>query len=429
MIFKNITILNDELKIEKNRCVKIQGNIITDIEDNLESEKGERVYDGKGKLLMSGFYNAHGHSPMTLMRGYGENLSLRDWLNKKIFPFEDKLDGEAVYWATMLAMAESFKYGIISTSDMYYFCEDMARAVIESGAKANISRSLTNFTGENPEDMASFKEAVKFYRDFHNKADGRLKADMSLHAEYTSNFETAKTLADYAKTIDTIMHVHVSETLSEHEQCKQRHGGLTPAAYLEKAGIFDVPAIAAHCVYCTDEDLEILIQKGVTAAVNPVSNMKLAGGICDAADMMKKGVNVAIGTDSVASNNSLDFIEEMKVLAIGNKVSLKDPKAISPEQAIRAATFGGAAAQGRHDCGVLKRGNRADLIVVDISGANMHPVHNLVNNLVYSCSGSDIKLTMIDGNVVYEDGEYCTIDIEKVIYQAECATDKILERL
>lgn len=430
MIFKDITFLDENLEVKENYCVRISGDRISYIGESMPDEvtEDERIYDGKGKLLMSGFYNAHGHSPMSLMRGYGENMKLQDWLNNKIFPFEDKLDSNAVYWATMLSMAESFKYGIVSTSDMYYFCDDMARAVIESGAKANIARSLTNFTGQEPESMVSFKEAVKFYDEFHNTADGRLKADMSLHAEYTSDFATAKALADYARTIDTVMQIHVSETLSEHEECKERHG-LTPAAYLNKAGLFDVPAVAAHCVYSTDEDLEIFREKGVTVATNPVSNMKLASGICDVANVISHGVNVAIGTDSVASNNSLDFTEEMKVLAIGSKVVRKDPSALSPKQIIQAATQGGAKAQQRKDCGTVKEGNKADLIVFDISSVNMHPIHNLVNNIVYSASSSEIIMTMIDGKVVYENGEYTTIDIEHVIYQAEKSTEKILERL
>lgn len=432
MLFKNITVLNESLEIERDRYVQVTGDRISYIgsEPPKESSEGSgRQYDGRGKLLMSGFFNAHGHSPMSLMRGYGENMSLQDWLNKKIFPFEDHLSGEAVYWATMLSMAESLRYGIVSTSDMYYFCEDMARAVIDSGAKANISRSIVNPMGEAVSELASFQEMKRFYETFHNVADGRIKVDMSLHAEYTSNPETAKALAEYAKSLDdTVMHVHVSETRTEHEGCIQRHG-LTPAAYLEKMGIFDVPAIAAHCVYSDEDDLDIFKAKGVTVAANPVSNMKLASGICNVQRILEKGINLAVGTDSVASNNSLDFIEEMKMMAIGCKVQTKDPTAVTPQDAIRAATAGGARAQGRLDSGAVKEGNKADLIVLDISPAHMNPVHDLVNNIVYSASGSDVIMTMVDGKVLYEDGDYPTIDIEKTIGQVGKATQKILERL
>ena len=157
--------------------------------------------------------------------------------------------------------------------------------------------------------------------------------------------------------------------------------------------------------------------------------MKLASGICDAANVLEHGVNLAIGTDSVASNNSLNFAEEMKVLAIGSKIARKNPSALSPQQILRAATLGGAKAQKRNDCGSVKEGGKADLIVFDISHPNMHPVHDIINNMVYSVSGDEIIMTMIDGKIVYENGEYTTLDIEKVIYKAEEATIKILERL
>ncbi|MDD6646849.1 MAG: amidohydrolase [Firmicutes bacterium] len=429
MLFKNITMLNENLDVEKERYVLVKGDRIAYIGDKPPAEPCDREYDGRGKLLMSGFFNAHAHSPMTLMRGYGENMALQDWLTKKIFPFEDKLDSNAVYWGTMLAMAESLKFGIVSTSDMYYFCEDMAEAVAECGAKSNISRSVTNIMGEDPQTLVSMKENTEFYNKYHNTADGRIKVDMSLHGEYTSDARTARALADCARDAgDVIMHVHLSETKLEHEECKQRHG-MTPAAYMEKMGLFDVPALAAHCVYAEDDDLDIFRAKGVTVAANPVSNMKLASGVCNASKVIDKGVNLAIGTDSVASNNSLNFIEEMKTLAISSKVYYADPTLITPKDALRAATSGGAAAQGRTDSGILKVGNKADLIVLDISGPNMHPVHSLINNIVYSCSGGDVMMTMVDGNVLYENGIYSLIDIEKTVYEVEKATQRILERL
>ena len=417
MLFSNITILDEELNVKENQYELIKDDRVAYIGDERPQEVSGREIDGKGRLLMSGFFNAHAHSPMTLMRGYGENMVLQDWLTKKIFPFEDKLTGEAVYWGTMLAMAESLKFGIVSTSDMYYFCDDMARAVADSGTKNNISRSIANPMGADVSRLESFDEMKHFYREFNDAADGRIIVDMSLHAEYTSNPETAVALADYARSLDGVkMQVHVSETEFEHSECIKRHG-MTPAAYLEKTGIFDVPAVAAHCVYSDDSDLEIFKRKGVTVAANPVSNMKLASGICNVQKIIDKGVNLAIGTDSVASNNSLNFFEEIKTLVTGTKVISKDP------------TYGGAKAQGRLDSGALKEGNKADLIVIDISGPNMHPVHSLINNLVYSCSGGDVLMTIVDGKVLYENGQYSTIDIEKTVDMVEKSTREILERL
>lgn len=428
MLFKRINVLDENLQLQQNCYVGVRSGRIVYLGNERPVGEWDREYDGSGKLLMSGFYNAHAHSPMTLMRGYGENLKLQDWLNKKIFPFEAKLDGDAVYWGTMLALAESFRFGIVSTSDMYYFCDDMARAFVDSGAKGNIARSVANVTGEAPATLESLRETREFYNNYNGAEDGRILVDMSLHAEYTSDPATARALADYARSIDTRMQVHVSETKTEHEECIARHGK-TPAAYLEEMGIFDVPAVAAHCVHATDEDLEIFRRKGVTVAVNPVSNMKLDSGICNSARMLSKGVQVAIGTDSVASNNSLNFIEEMKLIAIGGKIAADNPTAVTPREVLNAATVGGAKAQGRGECGALKVGNRADIIVIDLAVPNMHPVHDILNNIVYSASGSDVLMTMIDGRVVYENGEYTTIDVQKVLYEAVAATKGILTSL
>lgn len=428
MLFNNITILNENFEIDENMYVGIEGDKISYIGKTPPNRVFGRVYDGKGKLLMSAFVNTHAHSPMTLMRGYGENLNLQDWLNQKIFPFEAKLTSEAVYWATLLAMAESIRFGIVSTTDMYYFSEDMVRAIEESGAKNNISRSVTCFDDSELWSLESAKEMKSLFENYHNAAKGRIKVDMSIHAEYTSTPKIVEQMADYTKKIGANMHVHLSETQKEHEECKAQHG-LTPAAYFAKLGLFDTPTTAAHCVWIEGDDFAILKEKGVTVASNPVSNMKLASGVCNVPKLLNMGINVALGTDSVASNNSLNFIEEMKYFATAAKERLKDPTAVTPRQALRAATVAGARSQGREDCGLLTQGGKADLIVLDISGPHMQPVHNLLNNMVYSASGSDVILTMADGKILYENGKFFTIDLERVIYEVKKATAEILQTL
>lgn len=429
MLFKNIAIVDEHFEIREEMYVGIEGHTITYISNEAPREIAGRVYDGKGKLLMSGFYNTHAHSPMALLRGYGENLALQDWLEKRIFPFEDRLDGNAVYWGTMLAMAESIRFGIVSTTDMYYFPDEMAAAILESGMKNNMSRSITNFSDRDLWSLDSAKEMKHTYETYHNQGEGRLKIDMSLHAEYTSNPKTVQQLAEYTKQIGANMHVHVSETQKEHEECKMRHGGQTPVEYFNRLGLFDTPTTAAHCVWLEGDDFAVLREKGVTAASNPVSNAKLSSGVCNVPRLLQEGINVSLGTDSVASNNSLNFIEEIKAFAVASKVKFQDPRAVTPKDAIRAATWAGAKSQGRDDCGKLKVGNRADLIVLDISGPHMYPVHNLLNNLVYSASGSDVVFTMVDGKILYENGKYYTIDLEKTIYEVNRAVNKILKEL
>lgn len=431
MLFKNITILDENLDVRSNMYVGVRGGRIDYIEAVPPAAWTDygKVYDGRGKLLMSGFYNSHAHSPMSLLRGYGENLALQDWLNTRIFPFEDKLTGEAVYWGTMLSMAESLRFGIVSSTDMYYFCDDMAKAVLESGAKNNISRGIVSFGDEELWETEKFKECSSFFRQFHNAGDGRVLVDMSIHAEYTNTDKSVSQLADYAKRIGTRMQVHVSETREEHEECKMRHDGLTPVEYFHKMGVFDSPTTAAHCVWIEGEDFDILAEKGVTAASCPVSNLKLASGVCNVPELLKRGVNVAIGTDGAASNNSLNFIEEMKFFSVIHKGKFGDPTVITPKQTLYAATRAGALSQGREDCGKLAKGFRADLIVLDVNQPHMHPVHNLLNNLVYSADGRDVALTMVDGKVLYKDGEYLSIDVEKTICEAERVTQDILRQL
>ena len=429
MLFKEITILNENFEIEENMYVGVADDRIEYVgKTRPEKDFGEE-YEGKGRLLMPGFYNGHAHSPMGLMRGYGENMVLQDWLEKRIFPFEDRLDSNAVYWGTLLCMAESMRFGIVSSSDMYYFIPDMVQAVMDSGMKTNISRSVVNPMGVPFEELPSIEETRQAIRDFHGMGNGRVLVDTSIHAEYTTNEEPCRKLAALTQEEGLIMHVHVSETKFEHEECKKRRNGRTPAQYLNDCGLFDGPALAAHCVWCEGEDFDILRDKGVSVASNPMSNLKLASGMCDTPKMMEMGINLAIGTDSVASNNSLNFFEEMKALAVTAKVKANDPTVITPKEALMAATKNGALAQGRTDCGVLKEGNKADLIVLRTDVPNMHPVHNMANNLVYAASGSDVVMTMVDGEVVYKDGDFLTLDMERTIFEAEAATTKILQML
>ncbi|MBQ1391808.1 MAG: amidohydrolase [Firmicutes bacterium] len=429
MLFKNIDIIDESFAVRRNVFLGVKEDRIAYIGTELPPEDYGETVCGKGRLLMPAFVNAHAHSPMSLMRGYGENLSLQDWLFTRIFPFEAKLTGDAVYWSTLLTAAESLKYGIVATSDMYFFCEDIARAVAESGTKVNVSHAVSKEDGVAFEDMNSIKATRRMARALHGAENGRIRIDASLHAEYTSDEETATKVADLAAELGLNMHVHVSETKTEHEECKTRHQGRTPVRYLADCGLFNTPAIAAHCVWVEDEDREILREKGVTVASNPVSNLKLASGICDVKALQDCGINVALGTDSVASNNNLSMFEEMKTMLLLAKVKHMDPTVISPRQALMMATLNGAKAQGRMDCGSLKVGNKADLIMLRTDTPNMNPVHDLLHNVVLSATDSDLVMTMADGKVLYENGEYKTIDLERAIFEVERSVKDILARI
>ncbi len=428
MLFSNIKILDENFEIKDKMYVATDDDRIVYVGDCMPRGDFGDIRDGEGKLLMPAFHNAHGHSPMALLRGYAENMKLQDWLFTKVFPFEDKLDSNAVYWGTLLTMAEGMRFGIVSHSDMYYFLDDMVRATDESGMKANISRAITEFGDGDPWETVRLKEMKDTYERLDGAADGRVKIDISIHAEYTNSLRAMQAVADYCNQVGAINHIHISETKSEHEECKVKYGK-TPVKLMNDIGAFDSKALAAHCVWVEDEDMDILKEKGVSVATNPMSNMKLASGIANVPEMLRRGINVAIGTDSVASNNSLNFFEEMKMFAIAPKIRFNDPTLITPKQTLYAATRAGALAQGREDAGLVKEGFKADLIMIDLEQPNMYPVHDLMNNLVYSASGTDIVMTMSDGRVVYENGEYKTLDIEKTMFEAQAATKVILSKL
>lgn len=377
-------------------------------------EKADRVIGCTGKLIGPAFYNLHCHAAMTLFRGYGEDMPLDRWLNEKIFPAEDLLTDKSVSVASEFAIAEMIRAGVVSFSDMYFFCGATAEAVGRTGVKANLSRSIVSFdpTADFASD-ARVKEAIALFDEYDGAFDGRLKIDFSLHAEYTNVEGMCRYLADAAKERGTGMQVHLSETESEHLACIGRHGK-TPAAFFENCGVFDVPTSAAHCVWLSEEDAAILAAKGVTAVHNPSSNLKLGSGIMPYAMLREKGVNIALGTDGAASNNNLDVMKEMTLGALLDKGVTRRPEAHAAPEWICAATRAGALAQRREDCGLLEEGMTADLVLIDLETTHSLPVCDPAGTLLYSSRSDDVYMTMCDGKILYENGEYTTVDVEKI---------------
>ncbi len=420
ILFKDITLITmrDEAPVLHSTCLGVKDGKIAYM-GRKDPGEAKRVIDGRGKVLMPGLINAHTHLPMTLMRGYADDYDLQTWLNDYIFPVEDKLDSRAVKCGTLLGIAEAIRTGTTSVSDMYYFCDDICQAVQESGIKANISRSCVLFTDPIEDDFRfdthqGCSETAELFEKWHKADDGRIKIDMSIHAEYTSNYLLWEALSDFAKEKEAAMQVHVSETKSEHEQCLDRHG-LTPASVLSCHGVFDVPVTAAHCVWVEDEDIALMARKGATAVHNPVSNLKLGSGVAPVKKMMEAGLNVALGTDGVASNNNHDMFREINAAALIHKGTNTDPTCVTAWEALKMATVGGAKAQGReNECGQLAIGFDADLIMLDLSAPHMVPCHNVISNIVYSATGNDVCMTMVRGNILYEDGVWNTIDLTEV---------------
>ena len=367
------------------------------------------VIDGKGGICMPGLCNAHTHAPMVFLRGEGADLPLMEWLGC-VQKLEDNFTPETIYTGTMLAIMEMLRFGTTSFADMYFECADMIRAVLDSGIRANITRGSTSLEG-----VAYHEELHRLY----DGADGRVRVYVGLHAEYTSDETVARAAVELAAKLGVGVHVHLSESATEVKGCIERHG-VTPPVYFERLGLFDVPTIAAHCVHLTDEDIDILHRHGVTASHCPASNMYLASGVSPVAKLRGCGVRVALGTDGAASNNTLDMFREMRLAALISKVSTGSASAIPARSVIEMATVNGARAMGFDNSGVLAKGKTADLVILDGEALHLN-ADDIAANIVYSASGADVKLTMVSGRVLYRDGEYTTIDAERILAAGKAA--------
>lgn len=377
----------------------------------------DKTIDGKGNLLIPGFYNSHSHAPMIMFRGFGEDLPLARWLEEKVYPAEERLNDENVYVATKFAVAEMLKNGIVSFSDMYFFVGSMAHAVIDTGIKANLSRSLVSFEdGASAHGDSRFEEACRWVKEFQGANKGRIVMDMSLHAEYTNRDRYIREVAAYAKENGLRIQLHASESESEHIECIARHG-MTPVEYFLDTGVLDSPTTLAHCVYVTDSDMDILKNKGAFVSHNPTSNLKLGSGVARLPKMLERGICVSLGTDGAASNNTLDIMREYQLASILHKGVNRDAEATRAPQMLDIATYNGARSQGREDCGRLEVGYRADLVLIDLGAINNRPCYDTYSTLSYSANSSNVLMTMVDGEVLYRNGEFTTIDIEKLNYE------------
>ncbi len=386
------------------------------VDEPLDRAEYDRVICGKERLLMPGLYNCHTHLAMTLFRGYGEDLPLQAWLNDRIFPAEDKLTDRAVYVASKLAMAEMIRCGTVSCSDMYFFCDQTVKAAAEMGMKANISRSVVTFDPD--VELYSdyrFLEGKKLWEDYHNCEGGRIKIDMALHAEYTNVEKAVRQMADFSREHGIINQIHLSETEKEHAECIARHGK-TPTAFFADCGLFDTPTLTAHSVYATDEDMDIMREKGVIPVYNPVSNLKLGSGVFPLQKALDKGLQVTLGTDGAASNNTLDLFKDLHVGTILQKGISRHPDQIKAAETVKIATENGAKAQGRADCGRIEVGCKADLVMLDLDAVNNIPMYDPYHTVVYSANSSNVLMTVCDGRILYENGAYTTVDIEALKY-------------
>lgn len=416
-IFINAIVItvDDNFTVYENGMVLVDEDIIYYV-GNMNQEKinefnADSVYDLDGNILMPGFINAHTHIPMTLFSGYGSGLPLKRWLEEKMWPAEAKLTGNDVYIGSKMGITQMLLSGTTCFLDMYFYLDDIARAVSEMGIRAVISQSLMDVGGTD-NSLVGCIESIKKYED-----NDMIDIMVAPHAIYTNSKESLGKELDVAKQYNKPINIHVSETEFEVES-SYNNNGVSPVKYLDDIGVFDVHTVAAHCVHVSDDDIRILSNKNVSVVHNPSSNLKLASGIAPIQKMIDAGVNVAIGTDGSSSNNNVDMIEEMHIAALLGKIYNGDPTALDAETIIKMATINGAKALNIDSkTGSIEKGKQADIIVIDTKSPFSQPKREYLNNLVYSIGRGQVVMTMVGGKVLQSNGEVIGLDLKELDIQ------------
>ena len=385
-------------------------------------EPGSELIEAQDKLVMPGLINTHTHAAMVLFRSLADDLALDSWLKEKIWPLEEKLTPEDVYAGTRLAICEMLRSGTTAFADMYFFMDEVARAVEESGIRAVLARGLL---GTGPEAEKKLEEAIETGKRWKGKAQGRITTMLGPHAPYTVPPEFLRQVVAASRHYQVPLHIHVAETRNELEEISKEYGK-RPVAYLAEHGVFSRPVLLAHGVWLDEGEIAFLSRQKVVVAHNPSSNLKLASGFCPVERLWQAGVNVAIGTDGPASNNTLDMFREMRLAALLSSLSTRNPASLSASDAIEMATVVGAKGAGFSEVGILRSGYAADLIVINGAAPFMATERDVAEDIVYAAAGGDVQMTMVGGQILYINGNYTTIDTERAIYEARAAMSRLL---
>lgn len=405
--------------------IAVEDNKITYVgKDMPENMQDAEIVDGKGKLATAGMVNTHGHVSMTLLRSYADDMELMDWLQNKIWPIEDKMNAQDIYWGAMLGIAEMLKGGTTCFADMYAFMENVARACAETGIRANLCRGLIGVAPDKDVKLAENNVLAANWQGYDN---GRIRISYGPHAPYTCPVDYLEKVIKAAADHEAEIQMHLCETKFEVDTCMKEHG-LTPIQLMDKLGMFDSGTIAAHCVHLTDNDMEIMAAKKVRVAHNPQSNLKLASGIAPVAQMLEKGICVGIGTDGASSNNNLDMLEECRAAAMLHKATNFDPLAVPAQKAWEMATVDGAKTLGFDNLGLLEAGQLADIVLWDMHKPYWYPRNNKLSLLVYAASANDADTVIVAGKKVVAGGKLLTFDEEKIYVQASACMEKLLRK-
>ncbi len=402
--------------------IRIEGQKIVAVGD-VKPEPGDEILSGRDRLAMPGLVNSHNHAAMVLLRGYADDLPLMQWLNEKIFPAEERLTGEDIYWGTLLAHLEMIKGGTTSYADMYFFLEESIWAMEESGIRASLALGATDGDGRGEEKLAN---TLRIHKEFNHHLDGRLKIMLGPHSPYTCSEEYLRRNAEVSRENGIPIHIHIAETLNEMEII-EKNKGMRVVPYLNKIGLFDAKVLAAHMVHVSEEEMDILKEKNVGLSISTQSEMKLASGIAPVAAYLKKGLTVGLATDGASSNNDLDMWEEMRTTSFLQKVTEMDSTVLSPYETLTMGTIGSAKAMDIGDeVGALEPGKKADIILLDLKAPHFHPRNDLLSHLLHCGKAADVDTVIIDGKILMEKREMRTIDEEKIVFEAEKRAGKLL---
>lgn len=429
ILIKNIAEIHSAFSdIKKDQFIIIEDQIIKKIGDmdSLDvSDNYDYIIDAGGKIVLPGFINTHTHAAMTLMRGYADDMPLDKWLQSKIWPFESRLNSEDIYWGTALAVMEMIKTGTTTFSDMYFSMDRVAELVEESGIRAVLAEGLI----EDNDGQDGLDKAVKYALDYNGVADGRITTMLAPHAPYTCGRDYLEQIKELALKNNLPVHIHLSESKKEVKDFLESYQS-SPVEYLADFDFFDNQVLAAHCVHLEPGDLEILKNKNVQIAHNPMSNAKLANGIAPIKKYLDNEINVSLGTDGVSSNNSLDMLKEAKMASYLQKIKYEDPTAIDTAAILEILTINGAQALALDQLGLIEEGYQADLQLIDIKTDSFYyPHHNNLSNLFYAADTHSIDTVITAGKILMENREFKTLDQEKIYYEVENRSAKIAKSL
>ncbi len=429
ILIKGATIItmNDYDEVISPGDLLIENDIIKTISREktnvAENDTVDTIIEGEGKVLIPGLINLHNHAAMSLFRSYADDLPLKEWLEKKIFPAEAKLTGEDVFWGTSLSLLEMLRGGTTTFVDMYYYMDEVARACLDGGIRAVLSHGIVGINS-----LLAYKTlqgAKDFVSNWGNEGNGRIKAIFGPHAPYTCPPDYFKKVLKETEQFDNaFFHIHLAESRQEMKESLEKHQK-TPVGLMQEIGLFERPVLAAHCVHVTDEDIDILVNQKVGISHNPGSNLKLGSGIAPLTKMMDKKARLGLGTDGPASNNNLDMFEEIRLSSILQKGYHENPTLICAEEALGMATRGGARALNIDNIGVLREGAKADIALLDFKKPHLQPHASPIANIVYSASSNDVEAVIVDGKILVEKGSFLTLDEEKIYYEAAKSAERL----